>query len=96
MNIPSMGQIIPHLAETNTAYALELQWHGRGTDIDRPITYENLAADVVGFMDAVSIEKASIFGCSWVLARRCGFIDHPERVSDQSAFWQDFLRADLV
>jgi hypothetical protein len=47
-------------------------------------------------MDAVSIEKASIFGCSWVLARRCGFIDHPERVCDQSAFWQDFLRADLV
>jgi hypothetical protein len=38
MNIPSMGQIIPHWAETNTAYALELQAHGRSTDIDRPIT----------------------------------------------------------
>ena len=39
MNIPSMGAIIPKLAETHKVYALEFQGHGRTTDIDRPITY---------------------------------------------------------
>src|ERR671924_171804 len=43
MNIPSMGAIIPKLAKTRKVYALELQGHGRTTDIDRPITYPNLA-----------------------------------------------------
>jgi pimeloyl-ACP methyl ester carboxylesterase len=36
MNILSMGAIIPKLAETHNVYALELQGHGRTTDIDRP------------------------------------------------------------
>ncbi|HKP14855.1 MAG TPA: alpha/beta hydrolase, partial [Gemmatimonadaceae bacterium] len=33
MNIPSMGAIIPKLAETHKVYALEFQGHGRTTDI---------------------------------------------------------------
>ena len=37
MNIPSMGAIIPKLAETHEVYAVEFQGHGRTTDIDRPI-----------------------------------------------------------
>ena len=50
MNIPSMGAIIPMLAKTHKVYAVELQGHGRTTDIDRPITYQNLADDVAAFM----------------------------------------------
>src|SRR5688572_30930004 len=46
MNIPSMGAIIPRLAKTHRVYALEFQGHGRSTDINRPITYPNLADDV--------------------------------------------------
>ena len=53
MNIPTMGAIIPQLAKTHKVYALDLQGHGRTTDIDRPITYPNLADDVAAFMDAV-------------------------------------------
>ncbi len=64
MDIPTMGGIIPKLAETHRVYALEFQGHGRTTDIDRPITYENLADDVAAFMDAVKLEKADIFGYS--------------------------------
>ena len=52
MNIPMMGEIIPQLAKTHRVYALELQGHGRTTDINRPITYQNLADDVSAFMDA--------------------------------------------
>src|SRR3954453_14979359 len=64
MNIPSMGSIIPMLAKTHRVYAVEAQGHGRTTDIDRPITYQNLADDVAAFMDAVGLAKADIFGYS--------------------------------
>jgi pimeloyl-ACP methyl ester carboxylesterase len=64
MNIPAMGAIIPRLAKTRRVYALEFQGHGRTTDIDRPITYPNLADDVARFMDAVGLAKADVFGYS--------------------------------
>jgi pimeloyl-ACP methyl ester carboxylesterase len=64
MNIPSMGAIIPKLAKTHRVYALEFQGHGRTTDIDRAITYQNLADDVAAFMDAVGLKKADVFGYS--------------------------------
>jgi pimeloyl-ACP methyl ester carboxylesterase len=64
MNIPTMGAIIPRLARTHRVYAVELQGHGRTTDIDRPITYPNLADDVAAFMDAVGVGKADVFGYS--------------------------------
>jgi pimeloyl-ACP methyl ester carboxylesterase len=64
MNIPSMGAIIPMLAKTHKVYALEFQGHGRTLDIDRPITYQNLADDVAAFMDAVGLAKADVFGYS--------------------------------
>lgn len=62
MNIQSMGAIIAKLAETHTVYAVELQDHGRTTDIGRAITYEALADDVAAFMDAVDLEQSDIFG----------------------------------
>jgi pimeloyl-ACP methyl ester carboxylesterase len=64
MNIPSMGAIIPKLAKTHRVYAVELQGHGRTTDIDRPITYPAMADDVGAFMDAVRLTKADVFGYS--------------------------------
>jgi len=81
MNIPSMGEIIPRLAKTHKVYALEFQGHGRTNDIDRPITYPNLADDVAGFMDATGVQKADVFGYS--LGAMAGLqlaIRHPEKV----------------
>lgn len=81
MNIPSMGEIVARLAETHKVYALEFQGHGRTTDIDRPITYPNLADDVAAFMDAVGLEKADVFGYSMGAAAGLQLaIRHPERV----------------
>ena len=81
MNIPSMGAIIPKLAETHTVYALEFQGHGRTTDIDRPITYPGLADDVAAFMDAVELPKADVFGYSMGAAAGLQLaIRHPEKV----------------
>ena len=82
MNIPTMGEIVPLLAETHTVYTLEFQGHGRTTDIDRPITYPNLADDVAAFMDAVSLERADVFGYS--MGAGAGLqlaIRHPQKVN---------------
>ncbi len=82
MNIPQMGAIIPRLARTHKVYALELQGHGRTTDIDRPITYPNLADDVAAFMDAVGVPKADVFGYSMGAAAALQLaIRHPAKVN---------------
>src|SRR5688572_12378172 len=82
MNIPTMGAIIPRLARTHKVYAVELQGHGRTTDIARPITYPNLADDVAAFMDAVGLRKADVFGYS--MGAQAGLqlaIRHPDKVN---------------
>ena len=82
MNIPSMGAIIPKLAAAHRVYAVELQGHGRTDDVDRPITYANLADDVAAFMDAVDLAKADVFGYS--MGAQAGLqlaIRHPGKVN---------------
>lgn len=101
MNIPAMGAIIPELAKTHRVYALELQGHGRTTDIDRPITYENLADDVNALMDAVGLKQADVFGYSMGAAAGLQLaIRHPEKVTrlvlasagyDESGFQPAFV-----
>jgi pimeloyl-ACP methyl ester carboxylesterase len=102
MNIPSMGAIIPKLAKTHMVYAVELQGHGRTTDIDRPITYPNLADDVAAFMDAVGLEKADVFGYSMGAAAGLQLaMRHPAKVNKLAAAsvaydadgWQPEFRA---
>lgn len=81
MTIPWMGEIIPMLAKTHRVYAVELQGHGRTSDIDRPITYPNLADDVAAFMDAVGLEQADVFGYSMgAVAGLQLAIRHPAKV----------------
>jgi pimeloyl-ACP methyl ester carboxylesterase len=81
MNIPSMGAIVPMLARTHRVYAVELQGHGRTTDIARPITYPNLADDVAAFMDSVGLRKADVFGYSMGAATALQLaIRHPAKV----------------
>ena len=82
MNIPDMGAIIPALARTHRVYALELQGHGRTTDIDRPITYPNLADDVAAFIDSVGLGKADVLGYSMGAATGLQLaIRHPDKVN---------------
>lgn len=102
MNIQTMGGIIPKLARTHRVYALELQGHGRTTDIDRPITYPNLADDVAAFMDAKKIPEADVFGYSMGAAVGLQLaIRHPQKVgklvaasvSYDAAGWQPEFKA---
>ncbi len=81
MAIPDMGEIIPMLAKTHKVIAMEFQGHGRTNDIDRPITWENLADDAAGVLNALDIEKADIFGYSMGAGAAIQLaIRHPEKV----------------
>ena len=46
MTIGMMGQILPDLAKTRQVIAVEVQGHGHTADIDRPLTYEQVADDI--------------------------------------------------
>ncbi|MBJ6764529.1 alpha/beta hydrolase [Myxococcaceae bacterium JPH2] len=82
MNIPQMGAIISKLAKTHQVYALEFQGHGRTTDIDRPLTFPNLADDVAAFISAVGLQQADVFGYSMgAIAALQLAIRHPEKVN---------------
>ncbi len=83
MNIENnWAAIIPTLAKDHQVIAVELQGHGRTTDRDTPITYENMAADVAGLLDELKIGKAALFGFSMGGGVAIRFaIGYPERVT---------------
>jgi pimeloyl-ACP methyl ester carboxylesterase len=64
MTIETMGEIVPSLAETRQVIAVELQGHGHTADIDRPLSYEQMADDVTALLAEIGIEKADVFGYS--------------------------------
>ena len=64
MTIDAMGEVVPELAKTRQVIAVELQGHGRTADIDRPLSYEQMADDVAALVDHVGIEDTDIFGYS--------------------------------
>ncbi|MBK6588818.1 MAG: alpha/beta hydrolase [Acidobacteria bacterium] len=72
---------INELAKTRKVIAVEMQGHGRTTDIKRDITYENLSDDVAGLLDYLKIPKADIVGYSLGAGTAMmTAIRHPEKV----------------
>lgn len=62
--IVEFSQLLPTLAETHQVIAVELQGHGHTADIDRPITYEDMADDVAALITELGYEKADVMGFS--------------------------------
>lgn len=60
----SFGEILPGLATTRQVIAFELQAHGRTADIDRPLSLEHMADDVVAALGYLGIEQADVLGYS--------------------------------
>ncbi|AGZ41736.1 alpha/beta fold hydrolase [Actinoplanes friuliensis] len=77
----SFGLILPLLAKSRRVIAVELQAHGHTPDIDRPLTVEAFADDVVGLLDRLGVDRADVFGWSMgaAVALRLG-TDHADRV----------------
>jgi pimeloyl-ACP methyl ester carboxylesterase len=77
----SFGTAIPILAQHHQLIAMELQGHGRTADTDRPMTFEQLASDVVGLLDHLNIKRTDVLGLSLGgLATYQLLIDHPGRI----------------
>jgi non-heme chloroperoxidase len=78
----SYSRVLPLLSPEYHAFALTQRGHG---DSDKPeccYTVDDFAADVNAFMDAVSIEEATVVGASTgaLFAQRVA-LDYPHRVS---------------
>jgi len=101
MTIDAMGEILPSLAETRRVIAVELQGHGRTADIDRPLTYEQMADDVAALLRHLEIEKADVFGYSMGggVALQVA-IRHPEVVRKlvvaSASYTSDGMHAELL
>jgi pimeloyl-ACP methyl ester carboxylesterase len=60
----SFGKIIPLLAKTRKVIGVELQAHGRTSDRNTPISFEQDADDVAALLKNLSIDKADVLGFS--------------------------------
>jgi pimeloyl-ACP methyl ester carboxylesterase len=64
MTIDSMGPMLAGLAATRQVIAVEQQGHGRTADVDRPITYEQMADDTAAFIRHLELEQPDVAGYS--------------------------------
>src|SRR5436190_14876205 len=64
MTIEGFGRILPALAETRQVIAVEQQAHGRTADVDRPLTYEQMADDTAALLRHLEIEAGQLIGYS--------------------------------
>jgi len=64
MTIDLLGPIVPGLARSRQVIAVEQQGHGRTADVDRPITYEQLADDAAALLAHLGVDRADVMGYS--------------------------------
>jgi pimeloyl-ACP methyl ester carboxylesterase len=64
MTIDMMEPLLSGLAEFRRVIAVELQGHGHTADVDRPITYEQMADDAAALLDHLEFGVADLVGYS--------------------------------
>ena len=64
MTVEGMGALLEGLARTHRVVAPELQGHGRTADVDRPITYEQMADDAAALLQELGVSRADVVGFS--------------------------------
>ncbi|UVS79836.1 alpha/beta fold hydrolase [Actinokineospora sp. UTMC 2448] len=60
----SFGALLPLLAKNRQVIAVEFQGHGRTADVDRPLTYPQLADDVAALLRHIGVDRADVLGYS--------------------------------
>lgn len=60
----TFGRVLHSFAKKHQVIAVELQAHGHTADIDRPLSFEQDAADVAELLKQLHITRADIFGFS--------------------------------
>jgi non-heme chloroperoxidase len=78
----SFSRLLPLLPSRYHAFALDQRGHGDSERPDGRYTLDDFAADVVAFLDAIGVQRATLVGHSAgsFIARRVAQT-HPERVS---------------
>lgn len=64
MTIEAMGPILPALAAGRPVIAVDLEGHGRTRDLDRPLSLDQMAADVAALVKKLGLEKIDVLGFS--------------------------------
>jgi pimeloyl-ACP methyl ester carboxylesterase len=64
VGITVFGPNLDALSQKRKVIAVELQGHGRTSDIDRPLSYEAMADDIATLMKYLGIERADVMGYS--------------------------------
>jgi pimeloyl-ACP methyl ester carboxylesterase len=64
MSVDGMRPLIDGLADRRRVIAAEMQGHGRTADIDRPITYEQMADDATALLAHLGVDRADVMGYS--------------------------------
>jgi pimeloyl-ACP methyl ester carboxylesterase len=64
MTADAFGPLLPGLAGIRQVVVPEMQAHGRTADVDRPITYEQMADDTAALMRHLELEQADVAGYS--------------------------------
>ncbi|MEC0211606.1 alpha/beta hydrolase [Paenibacillus ehimensis] len=78
----SFGKLLPELVRHRPVIAIEQQGHGRAADIDRPLSYEQMADDTAELLQQLGAAKADFFG--WSMGGNIATqvaIRHPEVVN---------------
>jgi pimeloyl-ACP methyl ester carboxylesterase len=60
----SMGPLRSGLAESRQVIVPEQQGHGRTADVDRPISYDQMAEDTAALLRQLGVEQADVVGYS--------------------------------
>ena len=56
--------VLPTLAQSHQVIAIELQGHGHTGDVDRPLSFEQMADDTAALLRHLQIAEADVFGYS--------------------------------
>jgi pimeloyl-ACP methyl ester carboxylesterase len=73
--------LLPAVAASRQVIAVELQGHGHTADIDRPLSYRQMAADAAALLEVLDIEMADLVGYSLGGAVALELaMQHPDRV----------------
>lgn len=64
LTVESWGKLVPELARSRQVIAVELQGHGHTADVDRPLSFPQMADDVAALLREIQLERVDVYGYS--------------------------------